>query len=58
MAKDNKRGFFRDVQLDENGNVMVYLVNETGQTLKPNGEYQFYRDIELTEEGYLKITIK
>jgi len=58
MANDNKLGFFRDIQLDEDGNVKVFLVDESGDSVKPNSELQFYSDIELTEEGYIKITIK
>lgn len=57
MAEDNKYGFMRDVQLDEDGNVMTWVVTRPPTPEHPHNQYGFYHDIELTDDGYLKITI-
>ena len=37
---------------------MVFLVSESGNTPTDiNSEYEFFKSIELTPEGYIKITI-
>lgn len=58
MYIKNKREFFENIKLDENGNVLCVIVSDTGSDIDINSEYDFYSNIELTEEGYLKITIK
>jgi len=58
MYIKNKREFFENVKLDENGNVLCVIVSDGGSDIDINSQYDFYSNIELTEEGYLKITIK
>jgi hypothetical protein len=59
MYIKNKKEFFENVKLDENGNVMVIIVDDSGNTLtNTKSQYDFFKNVELTEEGYLKITIK
>ena len=58
MNIKNKKQFFENVKLDENGNVLCVIVSDSGFDLDTNSQYDFYSNIVLTEEGYLKITIK
>lgn len=56
MDVNNQKEFFENIQLDENGNVRAVLVS--GPTLpveKGVNQYNFFKKIELTTEGYLKI---
>ena len=58
METNNKYDFFENVKVDADGNLMVFLVSESGNTPTDiNSEYEFFKSIELTPEGYIKITI-
>jgi len=51
--------FFKNIKLDEDGNVIVVIVDDSGNTLtNTKSQYDFFKKVELTPEGYLKITIK
>lgn len=55
--KNNQHGFFDKIQLDSDGNVKVAIEVTSGGEYKPGDKYTFFRDIELTPEGCLKIII-
>ena len=56
MDINNQKEFYENIQLDENGNVMAVLVNSpTLPVEKGVNQYNFFKKIELTTEGYLKI---
>lgn len=56
MDINNQKEFFENIQLDENGNVRAVLVNSpTLPVEKGVNQYNFYKKVELTAEGYLKI---
>tara|TARA_R110002050_G_scaffold32264_3_gene83124 strand:+ start:6892 stop:7068 length:177 start_codon:yes stop_codon:yes gene_type:complete len=56
MIKDNKRGFFRDIQLDEYGAVLCIINKVSGDNIT-NNQRQFFKQVRLNESGYLVITI-
>ena len=47
--------FFKSVVLDENGFVVIELVTQTGAENNPLNAREFYEDVALNSEGYLKI---
>ena len=57
MATDNQYDFFKNIQLDDDGNVKVVLVTKVDPTEKGISQYKTFGDIELTPEGYLKIYV-
>jgi len=58
MDLRNYREFFENIQLDENGNIMCILQSDEGVTLEKGvSMYNTYKKLELTNDGYIKITI-
>lgn len=56
MNVNNQKEFFENIQLDANGNVIAVLVNNpTLPVEKGVNQYNTFKKIELTTEGYLKI---
>ena len=53
---DYKR-FFEEVALDENGNIICVLLEKDNGDEDAINQKNFFDDVELTEEGYLKIYI-
>lgn len=54
MNVNNKKKFFQNIALDENGNMIIVIENEAGQTSKGVSQYKVFQKLQLTEEGYLK----
>lgn len=54
MNVNNKKKFFQNIALDENGNMIIVIENEAGQTSKGISQYKVFQRLQLTEEGYLK----
>ena len=58
MDVKNYREFFENIQLDENGNLKCILQTDEGVTLEKGiNMYNTYKKLELTNDGYIKITI-
>tara|TARA_R110002153_G_scaffold24650_2_gene78548 strand:- start:389 stop:568 length:180 start_codon:yes stop_codon:yes gene_type:complete len=56
MNVNNQKEFFENIQLDANGNVIVLLVpSPTSPVEKGVNQYNAFKKLELTAEGYLKI---
>jgi hypothetical protein len=56
MNVNNQKEFFENIQLDANGNVIVLLVpSPTSPVEKGVNQYNTFKKLELTAEGYLKI---
>jgi len=56
MNVNNQKEFFENIQLDVNGNVIVVLVpSPTSPVEKGVNQYNAFKKLELTAEGYLKI---
>ncbi|QDP49152.1 MAG: hypothetical protein Unbinned706contig1001_31 [Prokaryotic dsDNA virus sp.] len=56
MDVNNQKEFFENIQLDVDGNIRAVLVS--GPTLpveKGVNQYNTFKKLELTAEGYLKI---
>ena len=58
MAKDDEYGFFDDVRVDEDGNVLVQLVTRSGRSIKPGSQFEFFDEVRLTDDGYIMIVVK
>ena len=52
----NRKEFFENIQLDDNGNLKVVIVTG-GINEDINNQFEFYSNISLTPEGYLQIKI-
>jgi len=52
---NNQREFYDKIVLDENGFVVIELVTQTGAENNPLNAKEFYEDVALNSEGYLKI---
>lgn len=56
MNVNNQKEFFENIQLDVDGNVIAVLVpSPTTPVEKGVNQYNTFKKIELTTEGYLKI---
>ena len=55
MDINNKRDFFKNLKLDEQGNIIVVFETGTLPFSKGVSQYDFFKKLTLTEEGYLKI---
>ena len=56
MNVNNQKEFFENIQLDANGNVIAVLVaSPTSTDEKGINQYNTFKKLELTAEGYLKI---
>jgi hypothetical protein len=55
MNVTNQKNFFQNIALDENGNMIVVLSDETPPTEKGVNQNNFFNKISITPEGYLKI---
>ena len=56
MNVNNQKEFFENIQLDVDGNVIAVLVpSPTGVIQKGVNQYNTFKKLELTAEGYLKI---
>ena len=54
---DNQHDFFKEVRLDENGDVLTVIVAQTGAATKVKNAVEFYNRIALDENGKLKTFI-
>tara|TARA_R110000765_G_scaffold84278_3_gene163174 strand:+ start:8326 stop:8499 length:174 start_codon:yes stop_codon:yes gene_type:complete len=55
---NNKYEFFKNIKLDDDGNVIVVIVDKNGVTTKTSDQYGFFKNVKLTVDGYLQITIE
>ncbi len=55
MKVTSQKKFFRDIALDENGNIIVYVEDQAGTAEKGENQYNTFKKLSITEEGYLKI---
>ena len=51
----DKKEFFQKIYLDENGNMRLIVESETGPTNKGSNQYNTFKQLQLTPEGYLKV---
>jgi|TARA_R110000787_G_scaffold44476_8_gene109209 hypothetical protein len=54
---NNQHDFFKDVRLDENGNVLTVVVAQNGAATEVKNAAEFYDRIALDENGKLKTFI-
>lgn len=52
----NQREFFQNIQLADNGAVIISLESVSSSTDSAINQYNFFKNIILTEEGFLKVT--
>jgi hypothetical protein len=56
MEINNSNDFYKNIQLDNDGNVLCVLVSrDIASNKKGVSQYDTFKELELTEEGYLKI---
>ena len=55
MKVTSQKKFFRDIALDENGNIIVVIEDQAGTAEKGGSQYNTFKKLSITEEGYLKI---
>lgn len=55
MKVTSQKKFFRDIALDENGNIIVVVEDQAGTAEKGENQYNTFNKLTMTEEGYLKI---
>ena len=55
MDIKNKRKFFQNIKLDDEGRVVVFLDTKIDPIEKGKNEYNTYNKLIITQEGYLKI---
>jgi hypothetical protein len=57
MGEFNYKEFFENIKLDENGNIIAVLQDGTSVNFEKGiSQYNTYKEIKLTNEGYLVIT--
>ena len=54
----NVKKFMENIKLDVNGNIKAVIVDSNGIVVKGDTQYNTFKNISLTPEGYLKITLK
>lgn len=55
MDIKNRKEFFQNIFLDENGNLVIVLDSKTNPTEKGISQYNTYKKLTLTPEGFLKV---
>ena len=55
MKVTSQKKFFRDIALDDDGNIIVVIEDQEGTTEKGESQYNTFNKLTMTEEGYLKI---
>jgi hypothetical protein len=56
MNVNNQKEFFENIQLDVNGNVIIVIESSpTSPIEKGVNQYNTFKKIQLTPEGYLKV---
>lgn len=55
MNVNSKKKFFQEIALDESGNMIVSIENEAGNESKGVSQYNAFKKLTITNEGYLKI---
>ena len=56
MNVRNQKKFFKDVYLDNEGNMVIFSSVTSGAIEKGNDQYKTFKKLKLTAEGYLKTT--
>ena len=54
MDVNNKKKFFQNIALDDDGNMIIVIEDATGVNSKGVSQYQVFSKLQLTENGYLK----
>ena len=55
MNAENQKEFFQKIALDDNGNVIMVIVPKVLPLEKGDNQYNTFKKLQLTPEGYLKI---
>jgi len=55
MNIHNQKKFFQNIYLDDNGNMVIIVEDITNPTEKGVNQYNTFKKLCLTPEGYLKV---
>jgi hypothetical protein len=50
----NAKSFFEKIVLDDNGNIVIVIENKINPIKKGISQYNTFKKLSLTQEGYLK----
>lgn len=50
----NAKRFFENIVLDNNGNIVIIIENKVNPLKKGISQYNTFKKLSLTQEGYLK----
>ena len=55
MNPNNQKEFFENIALDANGNIIIVINTKNGDASKAINQYNFFKNITLTDDGYLNV---